>query len=59
MSEDKRTKIGTGTVKAVAGPSATPAPIAQQDSSKNATEFMDSINWVAPRRFYLGARYSF
>ena len=23
------------------------------------TEFMDSIDWVAPRRFYLGARYSF
>ena len=23
------------------------------------TEFMDPISWVAPRRFYLGARYSF
>ncbi len=36
MSEDKRTKIGTGTVKAVAAPSPTPAPIAS-----NSTEFMD------------------
>ncbi len=48
MSEDKRTKIGTGTVKAVTGPSATPAPIAQQDSSKNATEFMDPSTTPAP-----------
>ncbi|MBA2542955.1 MAG: serine/threonine protein kinase [Deltaproteobacteria bacterium] len=38
MSEEKRTKIGTGTIKAVSA--ATPAPTAPQDLSK-ATEFMD------------------
>jgi serine/threonine-protein kinase len=47
VSEDKRTKIGTGTIKAVAGPAGTPAPVSPtQDPAK--TEFMEPTGTPAP-----------